>query len=191
MSGSRRNRGAQGGGPARSPEPQPGASRPLVLRSRVSELCPPKPRLWSWGCSGASLGAGFGPLTASLQPPASDGVTQARDAAPSPLELCRDAGHRQASADAVWGGGMQRPSVLTWKHPRETPTPHKPATRRQQSAAWARGATRLWGWHTEEQGWWGGLSEPGAFVLCLGCWKAAPTAADSGGASWEEQGFLC
>lgn len=46
------------------------------------------------------------------------------------------------------------------------------------------------GWHTEEQGWWGGLSEPGAFVLCLGCWKAAPTAADSGGASWEEQGFL-
>lgn len=56
----------------------------------------------------------------------------------------RDAGRHRGSTDAAWRG-MQRPSVLTWKHPREAPAPHKPATQRSQSAGWVWVATRLCG----------------------------------------------
>lgn len=145
MSGSRRNRGAQGGGPARSPEPPPGASSPPVLRSWVSVLYPPRPHLRPWGCSGARLGVGFGPLTASPQPPASDRVTQARGAAPSPLELCRDSGHRRAGTDAVCGGECRGRQ----SSPGNTPTrPQRPTSQpcgdgRAQGGL--RGATQLWG----------------------------------------------
>ena len=123
MSGSRRNRGAQGGGPARSPEPPPGASSPPVLRSWVSVLYPPRPHLRPWGCSGARLGVGFGPLTASPQPPASDRVTQARGAALSPLELCRDSGHRRAGTDAVCGGNAEAVSPHLETPPRGPSAP--------------------------------------------------------------------
>ena len=50
--------------------------------------------------------------------------------------------------------------------------PHKPATRRRQSAGWARGGHTAVGVTRGGAGVVGGWAEPGAFVLCLGYWSS-------------------
>lgn len=112
---------------------------------------------------------GFGPLTASPQPPASDRMTQARGAAPSPLELCRDSGHRRASADAVCGGCAEAVSPHLEIPPRGPGAPQASHAETAERRVGSRGHTAV-GVTRGGAGVVGGWAEPGAFVLCLGYW---------------------
>lgn len=100
------------------------------------------------------------------------------------------AGTRAATGAALMlhGGGCrgrQSSPGSTPARPRRPTSQPRRDRRAQGGFGWPQGCAV-----TDGKGWWGGLGGAGAFALCLGCWKAAPTPADSGGASWDEQGFL-
>lgn len=80
-------------------------------------------------------------------------------------------------------------SHLTWKHPARPQRPTSQPRGDSRGAAGLGGHTTMGG-GTRRTGMVGeGLSEPGAFVLCLGCWKAAPRLLTRG-EPHGEQGFL-